>query len=133
MRRLISSFEYSFIFSNYSYFHLFSLQEWNTTRMMLDTLIDYLFTLGVSKASTETLKGFLYMDGPLEDVVNCLQNKGLSSRRKAIIGTLRKVLADLMEIRETSVTMGVKVKCSYVFWIVIKDFGHGYKYAPVHT
>lgn len=79
--------------------------------MVLDTLIDYLFTLGVSKSSTETLKGFLYMDGPLEDVVNTLQNKGLSSRRKATMGTLKKVLAELMEIRETSVTMGVKVKC----------------------
>lgn len=77
--------------------------------MVLDTLIDYLFTLGVSKSSTETLKGFLYMDGPLEDVVNTLQNKGLSSRRKAIMGSLKKVLADLTEIKETSVTMGVKV------------------------
>lgn len=84
------------------------LKEWNTTRMVLDTLIDFLFTLGVSKSSTETLKGFLYMDGPLEDVVNTLQNKGLSSRRKGIMGSLKMVLADLTEIKETSVTMGVK-------------------------
>ncbi|XP_063859482.1 eIF-2-alpha kinase GCN2-like isoform X2 [Scylla paramamosain] len=84
------------------------LKEWNTARMMLDTLIEYMCALGVSKSSTETLKGFLYMDGPLEDVVTNLQNKGLSSRRRTMAGTLRSVLAHLMEIRETSVIMGVK-------------------------
>lgn len=78
--------------------------------MMLDTLIEYMCDLGVSKSSTETLKGFLYMDGPLEDVVTNLQNKGLSSRRRTMAGTLRSVLAHLMEIRETSIIMGVKVR-----------------------
>lgn len=85
--------------------------------MMLDMLVECLMALGVSKASTETLKGFLYMNGPLEDVVNTLLNKGLSTRRKAVMGTLKKVLADLMEIKETSVIMGCKVRSLFVLLV----------------
>ncbi|KAG0715244.1 eIF-2-alpha kinase GCN2 [Chionoecetes opilio] len=90
------------------------LKEWNTARMMQDTLIEYMVELGVSKSSTEILKGFLSMDGPLEDVVTTLQNKGLSSRRRNMVGTLKAVLAHLMDIKETSAIMGVKVRCSVV-------------------
>lgn len=49
------------------------------------------------------------MDGQLEDVVNSLQNKGLSSRRQNIASALKQVLAELMEIKEASHEMGIKV------------------------
>ena len=87
--------------------------------MMLDTLIEYMVALGVSKCSSEMLKGFLHMDGPLEDVITTFQNKGVSSRRKAMAGPLRSVLAHLMEIRETAAIMGVKVRYFFIFLIKV--------------
>lgn len=77
--------------------------------MTVEVLTDYLYSLGVARSSAESLKGFLYLDGPLDDVVTNLQNKGLSSRRQNLASTLKQVLAELMEIKEASCEMGIKV------------------------
>ncbi|XP_042236927.1 eIF-2-alpha kinase GCN2-like [Homarus americanus] len=84
------------------------LKELNTKRMNVETFVDYFCGLGASKSSAESLKGFLYMEGPLEDVVMSLQSKGLSSRRRNLVATVKQVLSDLMEIKDTSLLMGIK-------------------------
>ncbi|XP_045610005.1 eIF-2-alpha kinase GCN2 isoform X2 [Procambarus clarkii] len=84
------------------------LKEWNAKRMNIELFIDYLYDLEVEKSSAESLKGFLYIEGPLEEIISSLQSKGLSSRRKILASTVKQVLADLLEINEASHIIGVK-------------------------
>nr|XP_053628943.1 eIF-2-alpha kinase GCN2-like isoform X2 [Cherax quadricarinatus] len=84
------------------------LKEFNNKRMTVENFIDFLCDIGIAKSSAESLKGFLYMEGPLEDVITSLQNKGLSYRRKNLAAAVKHVLNDLSEIKEASTVIGIK-------------------------
>ncbi|XP_071529690.1 eIF-2-alpha kinase GCN2 isoform X2 [Panulirus ornatus] len=85
------------------------LKEWNTKRRTpeyMEAFINYICDTGVTRSSAESLKGFLNMNGPLEDVRMHLQNK-MSSRCKDF-SAIRQILADLQDMKEASVIIGIK-------------------------
>lgn len=67
--------------------------------------------MGLARSSIESLKGFLLLDGPIDEVVAFLSGKGLTSRRKNM-PNVKQVLTELNEIVVTSEVFGVKVSFS---------------------
>lgn len=65
--------------------------------------------MGMARSSIESLRGFLLLDGPIEEVVASLIGKGLTYRRKNMLN-VKHVLAELNEVVVTSNVFGVKVR-----------------------
>lgn len=74
----------------------------------MEDFVDCICGIGVVRSLAESLKGFLNMNDPLEDVKTHLQNK-ISSRCRDLSSVIKQVLADLQEIKEASVIIGIKV------------------------
>ncbi|XP_076064689.1 eukaryotic translation initiation factor 2 alpha kinase Gcn2 [Oratosquilla oratoria] len=85
------------------------LKDWKGERNLLDQMGEYLLAVGVNKASVEALKGFLVMEGPLEEMLTTLQSRGLTSRRRNnFTNTVKAILTELTEIVQSAIILGIK-------------------------
>ncbi|XP_068241423.1 eIF-2-alpha kinase GCN2 [Palaemon carinicauda] len=84
------------------------LKEWSGKRMTFENLVECLRDLGVARSSAESLKGFLVLDGPVEEVIKSLKDKGLTSRHKSLIPLAKQVISEIEVITETAFILGVK-------------------------
>ncbi|KAK7084017.1 Eukaryotic translation initiation factor 2 alpha kinase 4 [Halocaridina rubra] len=84
------------------------LKVWTGKRMMPDNISEYFRKLGVTRNSAENLKGFLLVEGTIEEVTKSLQNKGLTTRNRNLSAAAKQVLSELEEITEAALTLGVQ-------------------------
>ncbi|XP_064078521.1 eIF-2-alpha kinase GCN2-like [Macrobrachium nipponense] len=84
------------------------LKEWNGKRMTFESLGEWLRDLGVARSSAESLKGFLVLDGPVEEVIKSFKDKGLTSRHRSLIPLVKQIISEIEDITETAFTLGVK-------------------------
>ncbi|XP_066963936.1 eIF-2-alpha kinase GCN2 isoform X2 [Macrobrachium rosenbergii] len=84
------------------------LKEWNGKRMTFENLGECLRDLGVARSSAESLKGFLVLDGPVEEVIKSFKDKGLTSRHRSLIPVVKQIISEIEDITETAFTLGVK-------------------------
>ncbi|XP_069986045.1 eIF-2-alpha kinase GCN2 isoform X2 [Penaeus vannamei] len=87
------------------------LKEYNCNRITLENMWEIFREMGLARSSIESLKGFLLLDGPIDEVVAFLSGKGLTSRRKNM-PNVKQVLTELNEIVVTSEVFGVKFEIS---------------------
>ncbi|XP_063592060.1 eIF-2-alpha kinase GCN2-like isoform X2 [Penaeus indicus] len=87
------------------------LKEYNCKRITLENMWEIFREMGLARSSVESLRGFLFPDGPIEDVMASLIAKGLTSRRKSALN-VKQVLAELNEVVVTSNVFGVKFEIS---------------------